>query len=244
MWCKNCQQDVPARASADKPGLCCPRCGEAIAGNSPLTPDPAPAYDGWELDEQLRHIERVLHAAKGQDHAPPAIERQPTTRFDLPHAGPTAWHVPPGNSGKRPKAPEVAHDPGSQALTWLALLLGTMSFVCGGILLAWSMAAGRPELWSIGLPIAIGGQIVLLIGLVLQIDRLWSDNRAAAAKFHDVDEQLGELKTTTTLLGTCQGPAAGVFYSHFAGGASPQLLLADLKSQLDLLAVKLSHDDR
>ena len=85
---------------------------------------------------------------------------------------------------------------------------------------------------------------MLLIGLVLQINCLWSDNRAAVAKLNDVDEQLGELKVTTTLLGTSQGPGASVFYSHFAGGASPQLLLADLKSQLDLLAIKLAQQER
>jgi hypothetical protein len=82
------------------------------------------------------------------------------------------------------------------------------------------------------------------MGLVLQIDRLWSDNRAAVDKLHDVDDQIGDLKMTTTLLGTSQGPTGGVFYSHFAGGASPQLLLADLKGQLDLLAVKLAQDER
>jgi hypothetical protein len=244
MWCKYCRQDVPARASGDKPGLCCPRCGEAIHGEAPKTPDPPPAYDGWEIDEQLRHIGRALHTAKKKDHQPPPIERQPTTRFDLPHAGPTTWHVPAASPGERPKPPSAGSDPGSRVLTWLALLLGTMNFVCGGMLLTWSMAAGRPELWSIGLPIAIGGQIVLLIGLVLQVDRLWSDNRTAAAKLNDVDEQLGELKATTTLLGTSQGSAASVFYSHFAGGASPQLLLTDLKSQLDLLAIKIAQDER
>jgi hypothetical protein len=31
------------------------------------------------------------------------------------------------------------------------------------------------------------------------------------------------------------------FYAHMAGGASPQLLLADLKGQLDLLAVRMSE---
>ena len=31
------------------------------------------------------------------------------------------------------------------------------------------------------------------------------------------------------------------FYSHLAGGANPQLLLSDLKSQLDLLADKIGE---
>ena len=89
---------------------------------------------------------------------------------------------------------------------------------------------------------ALAGQIALLFGLVLQLDRVWHDNRVAAAKLDEVDEQLHELRATTTLLGISQGPAASVFYSHFAGGAGPQLLLTDLKSQLDLLAMKIAQD--
>ena len=88
------------------------------------------------------------------------------------------------------------------------------------------------------------GQIALLVGLVLQLDRLGHDNRDAADKLDDVDEQLSELKATTTLLGTSQGSAASVFYSHFANGAGPQILLTDLKSQIDLLAMKIAQDER
>ena len=97
---------------------------------------------------------------------------------------------------------------------------------------------------TLGLPVAMVGQISLLVGLVLQLDRLWRDNRTAADKLDSVDEQLHELKTTTTLLGTTQASAGAKFYSHFAGGAGPQLLLADLKSQLDLLAMKISQENR
>ena len=130
----------------------------------------------------------------------------------------------------------------SGAFTWFAVALGTTSFACGGVLLIWSLATGRHELWNVGLPVAVVGQIALLVGLVLQIDRLWYDNRQAAAKLDDVDEQLHDLKTTTTLLSTSQGPASATFYSHLAGGAGPQLLLTDLKSQLDLLAMKIAQE--
>jgi hypothetical protein len=130
------------------------------------------------------------------------------------------------------------------AFHWFILSGGTTSFACGAILLGWSLATGRQELWSVGLPMALAGQIALLVGLVLQLDRLWHDHRAAAAKLDDVDSQLQELQTTTSLLGTHHGPAGGTFYSHFAGGASPQLLLTDLKGQLDLLAIKIAQDDR
>jgi hypothetical protein len=244
MWCTQCRQDVPALPSGERQSLCCSRCGKAICVDSANAKDHPPPYDGWELDEQLRHIQRVLQADKVEADQSAAIYRREAARFDLPHAGPAAWHLP-ASSPPRPRTVRKS-DRGSVlgAFTWLVLSLGTASFVCGGILLGWSLATGRQELWTVGLPVALAGQIALLVGLVLQFDRLWRDNRAAAAKLDNVDEQLHELKAVTNLLSTSQGPAAGVFYSHFAGGAGPQLLLTDLKGQIDLLAMKIAQDER
>lgn len=128
------------------------------------------------------------------------------------------------------------------SLAWAALSLGTMVLVCGAILLLWAVLSDRGELWAIGLPAAIVGQVVLLVGLVLQTDRLWCDNRTAAAKLDRVDVQLHELRATTTLMGTGGASPGSAFYSHLAGGASPHLLLNDLKGQLDLLAMRLSQE--
>ena len=119
-----------------------------------------------------------------------------------------------------------------------ALSLGTMAFGCGLALLGWSAYSGSRELWTYGAPIVLAGQIALVLGLVVQLDRIWRDSRRAAAKLLTVDEQIHDLKTTTSLLGTTHGPSAA-FYA-LAGGAWPDLLLNDLKSQLDLLAVKLA----
>jgi hypothetical protein len=124
---------------------------------------------------------------------------------------------------------------------WTSLLLGTMALACGGVLMVWSTIAGPHELWALGTPIMLGGQIALGIGLVLQLECLWSDSRRAAHQLEKVDSQLHELKTAATLLGTVHGPSAA-FYAHWAGGAGPELLLSDLKGQLDLLAVRLSQD--
>ena len=105
--------------------------------------------------------------------------------------------------------------------------------------MGWSMNTGRQDLWALGAPIILAGQIALVLGLVLQLDRIWRDSRWAAAKLETVDEQLHDLKTTTTLLVTTHGPSSE-FYAHWAGGAGPEILLSDLKSQFDLLAVKLA----
>ena len=63
------------------------------------------------------------------------------------------------------------------------------------------MTTGQRNLWAVGTPIILAGQIVLILGLVLELDRIWRDNRWAAARLETVDEQLHDLKTATTLLG-------------------------------------------
>jgi hypothetical protein len=237
MWCKGCRQDVPALPSGDKQTLCCPRCGADVCADAdePAAIDPVidrlPGYDGWELDEQLKHIQRVLRVGK--------IDREPA-RFDPPQAGPPARHAARSEPGERRKTRRRS---GSGAFTWFLLTVGTTGFACGGVLLGWSLAAGRQDLWNVGLPVALIGQITLLVGVVLQIDRLWHDNRRAAAKLDNVDEQIHELKATAMLLSSSQSPASTIFYSHLAGGAGPQLLLTDLKSQLDLLAMKIAQQE-
>jgi hypothetical protein len=124
-------------------------------------------------------------------------------------------------------------------LAWTILSLGIMGFVCGLALMGWSMNTERQDLWGIGMPIILAGQIALVLGLILQLNRVWRDSRRAAARLETVDEQLHDLKTAATLLGATHGPSSA-FYAHWASGAGPEILLGDLKSQLDLLAVKLS----
>lgn len=273
MWCKQCRQDVRGVPSTGQDDYRCPRCGTSFRDREAETRtptkteaarpkttariddgtaasvgvEPLPEYDGWELEQKLRHVERVLRRDQPDDEQRAASGRQQASRLDPAHAASAGWHYPAvaqAKSARKRTAGDSAAEPWLPMLTWATLALGVMAFVCGGVLLAWSAASGRQELWTIGMPIALGGQIVLLIGLMLQLDRLWHDNRHTAEKLHHVDERLHDLNTATTLLGASHSSASASFYSHFAGGASPQLLLADLKSQLDLLAVKLSQDER
>jgi hypothetical protein len=144
---------------------------------------------------------------------------------------------------QRPAAAAKKQAPGSRllaVLAWTTLWLGTTGSVCGLALIGWAMNTARQDLWAVGTPIILAGQILLILGLVLELDRIWRDGRWAAARLETVDEQLHDLKTATTLLGDGQGPSSA-FYAHWAGGAGPEILLGDLKGQLDLLAVKLSQ---
>jgi len=229
-------------ANAGDPAADVHGCGEEAATNSATS---GLDYDGWELDQQLEHIHRVLVSGKTDDPRFEAAYQQEVARLDPLHAGPPQPHLrPAGEPAHSPRKPKLKTSASRSFLAWTTLSLGMMAFVCGGVLLGWSLLGGREELWNLGMPVALGGQIALLVGLVLQLDRLWHDSRYAAAKLDEVDEQLHELRTTTTLLGTGHLSPSSAFYCHFADGANPELLLSDLKGQLDLLALKISRNDR
>lgn len=219
--------------------------GEAVAGQIPLdaVTDRPPTFDGWELDEELRHIQRIL-AVEKSGAAPARSPMDFYTRLDSAHRTPGPW------GGRRSKPAAQRQDTEATTVGWLSALIsivlstGLMAFAFGGVLLVWSFVTGRQDLWTFGMPIAMAGQIVLLMGFILQMDRLWHDNRSTAAKLEHVDERLDDLRSSADLLGrTHQPPPPSNFGSPMAGSLDSQLMLADLKSQLDLLALKMGNQN-
>ncbi len=124
------------------------------------------------------------------------------------------------------------------------ILLSVATFVCGSVLLVWSFVAQRADLWQYGLPLTLAGQAGLFIGVLLQLDGLSQTSRAASRTLTDLDEQLHDLRHATTLLSRTHSGASQSFYAHLAEGASPHLLLSDLKGQLDLLATQMEKQRR
>ncbi|HEV3138566.1 MAG TPA: hypothetical protein VGZ26_11695 [Pirellulales bacterium] len=268
MWCRKCAQDVPGVPSLEEGKYTCARCSgplEAIsaagtphsrrkkaerAGITGTAAHHRPDYDGWEMEEQLRHAFRVLGPARSARRNRTSPKGGTKFRVDAGQGVPGP-HVKRARRATRrvDRAVAVEDSPRSTSLgdrlvgfvVWSSLSFGTMAVVCGLALLGWSAHTGQQELWAIGAPIILGAQVALVLGLVLQLDRIWRDSRRAAARLQTVDEQIHELKTTTSLLGTTHGPSTA-FYAHWAGGAGPDVLLSDLKSQLDLLAVKLAKE--
>lgn len=207
----------------------------------------------WEEEEQLRQIESLLTSEGSNDPNQKKAYCRELARFDLGHGLPGAWHVDAEQEAEGPsesaraaagvaaQGPQRAGRSTIGPWTYLALLIGTTALVCGGSLLGWSMISGRSELWNLGLPIALGGQIALLAALLIQLERLWADHRRSAERIEKVNSQLHELQHTTTLLGTSATSPASQFYAHYAHGADAKVLLSDLKSQLDLLALRVSQ---
>lgn len=276
MFCPACQQDVPALAVPEEPGVIrCAFCSEELemrlrdsGGRDPklalsdgsdesneseeaetihqperVSPLP-PRLDleDWELEPQLRAAERLL---KGLRQEAPG---EHVSAAHAAHRPVPDWHVPAANTPqpaevalawRQKNVPEQAEKSGT--LAWTCLSLGVMALACGGVLIAWSLLAGRDDLWSIGLPLAVVGQGGLVIGLLLQLDGLWQTSKKTEESLTHLDGKLHDLAHTTTMLGTTRSTPAQSFYVHMAEGASPHLLLADLKGQLDLLAERMSR---
>jgi hypothetical protein len=254
MWCRSCQQDVPAIGFADESPARCARCQE------PFTNDAAPKPEGdsqteseasaeldshsvwlektlqedWEFEDELNDAEQLVASIGAGQRAEPVI------RFDNSHSP-----IDTGRSKtKRPnKETTKRHKPARTSLfSWTMLSFGLMAFVFGAVLIGWSFVENRPDLWRLGMPFTLGGQAALIVGLVFQLDGLWRSNRESTETLNEIDSQIDELRRATSLLTTTHSSPAQSFYSHMADGASPNLLLADLKGQLDLLAQRMADD--
>jgi hypothetical protein len=129
---------------------------------------------------------------------------------------------------------------GSQIIAWFIVLAGTFVLAGGIGIVAWSLSTKQMMYWNLALGLALGGQGTLILGLVLVVSRLWRHSRYAAGKLQDVHARLGQLQHTAEILTTIRsGGGAPAFYADLARSASPHLLLANLKGQLDQLATRL-----
>ena len=99
-----------------------------------------------------------------------------------------------------------------------------------------SLARQEPDLWNRGLPLAIAGQVGILLALSLQLERLWTTSRYTARKLKDVDAQLQQLGHSAEAQRHLQASQASGLLSQMAQQPSSHVLLADLKGQLDRLA--------
>lgn len=127
---------------------------------------------------------------------------------------------------------------GGQFVAWLLVLLGALALVGGVATIGWSLWAGQMQFWNLGLAVTLAGQGVLIFGLVLVVSRLWRNSRYASGRLQEAHVRLVQLQNTADSLTTMRG-GAPAFYAELARGASPQMLLANLKGQLDQLTTRL-----
>ncbi len=58
-------------------------------------------------------------------------------------------------------------------LIWGVLLLGLTAFIGGGGLLGWAFLFEKSEYLLVGMPISLAGTVLLLVGLLIQLFRIW-----------------------------------------------------------------------
>jgi hypothetical protein len=109
-----------------------------------------------------------------------------------------------------------------------------MACVFGGVLLTWSFLANRADLQQFGLPAAVVGQALLVVGFALQLEGVWRQHRATAELLAELDEQLSELRGAAH-----SDPQRGpTLDGHGTEGPDPHLQLAKLRSHLHAWAPK------
>ncbi len=206
-----------------------------------------PQWDDWEFEEDLQSVERRLRVLRAQGIMPAREETSQQLYFDEPHSAVPNNHLKLAAEKQRSKSPPSLprakrRKSRSAFFSWAMISFGLMTFVCGAVLMGWSIVTTRVELWTIGTPLTLGGQAVLIIGLIFQLENLWQSSRETTTTLDELDEQLHDLRQSATLLGPSQPNPAKSFYLHMAEGATPQMLLADLKGQLDMLAVRMAQE--
>ena len=238
MWCANCRQDVPALGSALEAGLFCARCQVELGGepstvvNTPAgtgeaqpNSGPIPEIEWDDIDEMLSRTEWLLNRTTDSTRESPRFSQLDTAQ---PLAG---WHLRPPGPLRAYRAPSR-----TSIVSWCSLGMALAGFVCGCVLLCWSLFGDRPDLWNIGETVTLASQIGLLIGLVLQLDRIGQDRRQTAERLTLLDQRVDSLHAAA-MPGT-PGPPAPNFAALRAASAE-EAVLADLQSQLDQLASRL-----
>ncbi len=263
MWCPSCQQEVPAVPHRTRGRIACARCqqelppaGQAYAtqisdAGIPLDEPVAAAAasrpplrtDDWKATQRVRQLSRQLarpnlgHRSQADSftHSPRRFDPPAnllndfvqTTRYAEalpPHFPPTPINVP------RPTE-------SSQLFAWLVVVSGVVTLAAGVSTIAWSLMTEQMTYWNLALGLTLGGQGGLILGLVLIVTRLWRNSRYASGKLQEVHTRLGHLQNTADTLATMRsGGSAPAFYADLVRGASPQVMLANLKGQLDQLA--------
>ncbi|MBX7168474.1 MAG: hypothetical protein K1X74_19210 [Pirellulales bacterium] len=218
---------------------------EASAAKSDFSFAAAAPLDAWAIEAKLREAERLLgvgplapgpEAGAGQELT--LARLLDGLRFDPPHRAAVQTAASDTALAKTGRGPAPLR---RAVLMWLSVGLGLAAFACGGSLLAFAYLEHRSDLWELGVPMTLTGQVGLLFALGLQLERIWMENRETVGKLADVDRQLEDLQQTTHLIGGPYFTATEAFYQHLSAGANPQTLLTDVKTQLDLLAVHLAR---
>ena len=107
-------------------------------------------------------------------------------------------------------------------------------------MLAWATAFGLPQSWRWGLTMTITAEGMLILGLAWMAVRLWRNSRRVNQQLEGVADQLQEFERLTGALAGSRMSSSQHYYDHFSQAASPDMLVANLRGQVDQLASRLA----
>lgn len=268
MWCTHCQQDVPARAPSVSEPVECSQCKRPVQqhAKAPIADDSTAARltclngedadvsDEWQSQQRMRTIGRSLRR-------PITVARQSSEEGDLAlfwrepaHA--TKLSMPEQQSkaaamgGKQPtpepssralsrQRVEQKRDRRAQSIAWFATVFGLGLALGGAGLMGMGMFGEYPIFWQWGVGVTLCGQAILIAGLVRVLLSLWNNSRNATQRLAGLQAELAEVQRTTEAMLAQRSGGASSFYGELARGASPALLMSNLKGQIDHLAARL-----
>jgi len=188
---------------------------------------PLSAFDTWALEEQLRHVDRILSGARFTTEVRPEHTDAPSP---LPAPRGALWKK---RAAKTNAAQQSPHSILRTRLAWTIVAVGAAALAAGICMLCGGALLGRPRWQSIGLPITLLGQVSLLLGMMMQLDLVWHGKRETASKLYRFQKRLGDLEVLADELAptSAEEPPPPV---------NEQQLLAELKHRLDLLSHRLN----
>ncbi|HMP08583.1 MAG TPA: hypothetical protein PJ982_19730 [Lacipirellulaceae bacterium] len=185
MWCRQCQQDVPAMRGGGPPR--CPRCSGALGGPANDAGIELASYD----DEPVAHAPPTLDSAAGQ-------LRQLGWRLrPAPAADFTVGGAPVLAAVPLVRIPRQAVD--ETPLLWgpTTVIMAGMAALAASLAAVAAHAAGHAsvDVWRGGLVAALAGEGLLVAGFAWPPGRLWRSNRRLARRIDALETQQAELRT-------------------------------------------------
>jgi hypothetical protein len=243
--CSQCQRPmIRSKSSAASP-IC--DGGIALDETEIIARPPAPPIrtDDWSARRHARELDRKLRPASNPSVTAAGFTAHSKLRFDPPQSlfdhleNVTTSDISQPRPYSTLKKTSSRHREGSQMFAWLVVAVGAMVLATGVGLLGWSIVNNQTMHWNLAISLALGGQGALIFGLALVVSRLWRSSRQASLKLQEMHARLGELQHTADALTAMRSGGAPAFYAELVRGASPQMLLTNLKGQLDQLATRL-----
>jgi hypothetical protein len=244
--CSRCQQPTQQRKSPYSTRI----SDEGLSLDEPLANQTAAAAapfrtDDWAARQRVRTAVRELRRPSPTAANSPNRILADRQRFDPPQD--LFAHIDQATTTSiatnAPRSfvtdPTQNFRPGSQIIAWLVVIIGILTLTGGVGLIAWSLSTAQMLYWNYAIGLAMTGQGTLIFGLVLVISRLWRSSRYSAAKLQDVDVRLGQLQQSSETFAATRTGGAPAFYADLVRGASPHVMLANLKGQVDQLATRV-----